>query len=233
MPQKYLIINYGPPASGKSTILNKILHRFKIRSFFDASIDNRINKYISDNNIKIKNFDEDKYWELRNIVYPILDNEIDIAFTKNKSIVFEVTGKNIGFTVEHMVPSARKYNFVIILVMPVVKLGDIISRCKNRKQVSNCSSKFLKELRESSYLNFITLADLSEIVIVYDNNGETTEVYMKSYDDVACNMSKLKTDKSPSSKKFRKYLKNKCAKSRRSNRKNVKRLSKTREKTIR
>ena len=177
----WFIISYGPPASGKGSIQNLVLDVLGISGTVifvnvDAYVEYLYKTLVKINNQKITQKD---YWELRQIADGISNDVMKKAKLQRVHIIWETTGNSIEWTLGAYIPLFNK-DYKIALTMPMVELGTIIARCKNREQAANCDEKYIRPLRNSANSNFQKVAEKVDRVILYNNSNTIPELIFDS-----------------------------------------------------
>jgi len=181
---KFFIINYGPPASGKGFLKNYFMEELNITN--SDYINVNVDKYVVDtcklftlDEQKCKQMDQNLYKKFRQNADKISDDMLLSAIKTNKHIIWETTGNSIDWTIDVYIKLLKKYNYVIVLILPILSLTTQVNRCSNRQQASNCSQEYLTECRKKSYNNFPLLAKHCDIVLIYYNEGESPVLLYK------------------------------------------------------
>jgi predicted ABC-type ATPase len=161
---RYFIIKYGPPASGKSRIEESIKNRLKITRYIDVNVDQYI-LYL--NSGKIPN--QEKYWKLRDPGNALSDIVLYRALENSENIMWETTGNTINWSLDVTIPIVRAYGYKVVIVYPVAELETLVLRCKARAQAADCDK--INLIKQNSDNNFKKLATKCDYVYIYDNNG--------------------------------------------------------------
>ncbi len=214
---KYFIINYGPPASGKGSIKNNISNKLGIEDYIDIDVDKiviDICKKEKNENCDNMNQEQYMYYRKRKDAInadEISDNQLHESLQDGKNIIWETTGNNIEWIINTYIPLIRKYDYKIILSLPIVQLETIIKRCNLRKQAANCSKDYLEKVRNNSYKNFEYLAFYCDVVLIYNNNNSDPYIIYDSNNMTECKIDNdIINDKTKAGETILQYLKINC-----------------------
>jgi predicted ABC-type ATPase len=190
--QKYFFIKYGPPASGKGGIMNKVLQKKNIdqKTLVTVEVDSIIEQMDGfvqhrDNIVKAKNIDNNEqlqilYWKYRKIADNIADGVLNKALLENFNIAWETTGFQIDWTVSE-INRIKKLGYTIVLVYPIVPTHMLISRAKERALKSGQIAKPSKQIQnsvEKAALNATRLIPYVDEALIYDNSGSRNQEYV-------------------------------------------------------
>jgi hypothetical protein len=201
---KYFIIKYGPPASGKSSFNKDIfkLLKLKLTEYSDINIDN-----ICQQCLKYFKLEENEE-NYRNIRLSIGNKISDIillqSYIEGRDIMWETMGSNIDWTMSLYIPLARAYDYKIIIFFPITSLPNLVTRCTLRSQIANCNEDYLKSIKVESSKNLSTLEKKVDKFIIYDNNGKLDDfnyIIYKTDDNVySCNPKFINTNNTVNTK---------------------------------
>lgn len=194
--QKLFIITMGPPGSGKSQIVDKILESFKVKRnhVIPVLVDDIVEKIpgFQEDYERVANIeDEEKrdkqtekvYFGYRRIADRLSEDILDRALLESYHIVFETTGGNIDWTLR-TIQKVREHGYVVLLVYPFVDGQKLLERIDERAKRYQLEGKtprkpaverVLKNVKDAQD-NFITLSKYVEKSYVYDNNGPMEEI---------------------------------------------------------
>jgi predicted ABC-type ATPase len=182
----HFYITYGPPASGKATIMDIVLkkHGKTKNSVVEINVDDIVKKYepyikqrdeledrYSNNKEKLKGEFQALYMSCRKVLADeASDTLLDKALLRRHDIVWETNGKNIAWTVKEAV-RIRKLGYEIVLVYPYVKRASLIERANNRKTQESAPEKDIIDAADKAQLHLPKLINYVDCVYIYDNNG--------------------------------------------------------------
>lgn len=163
--QLEFVINFGPQASGKGVIKNKIY------PFYDNINVDEIAQLLCKKEI----CDSEEYFkDLR----PPADKESDRRLIKSimakNNIVWETMGANIKWIIYYIL-FMKKHNYKIVISFPIVKLKTLVERCQKRKQTASCEK--IPDIRKNVYNNFLYLLPFVDQVVLFDNNNDLRYIY--------------------------------------------------------
>jgi predicted ABC-type ATPase len=192
-----LFITYGPPGSGKSNILKKLLKDFSIsdNELIEILVDDIIEKvpeYIEnvqriikekldeeEENIKISN----NYFEFRKNYGDIIsDGILYRALSKKYNIVWETTGFSIDYSLK-TIYEARMNGYLIFLIYPFVDEEQLKIRIRKRASSSKNprlpSNKIIEETVKKAQNNFNIITKYVDKAFIYDNTGkDLNDIYL-------------------------------------------------------
>ena len=176
----HFYITYGPPASGKATIMETILEtRNKtMQDVVQVNVDDIVKEfspYKEAAQMLIKAPKESRQKLYRDYRCALADNAsdtlLDKALLRRYDIVWETNGRNIAWTVRELV-RIRKMGYDISLVYPYVKRGELIKRAHKREGQENAPDNDIIEAAELAQMHLPKLIQYVDKVCIYDNNGE-------------------------------------------------------------
>ncbi len=179
------LITYGPPGSGKGTVINNIINndRFRIRKneMIDIDVDVII-KLLPNYNSKRKNIiktvtkegmKNKKLSELYNTYRKKADiislNLLNESLLKRFSIRFETTG-NVPWWIQHEIERIKRMQYRIWLVYPFVPLKELQDRVKKRQAVQQ-GARNLESFVKNAKKNILKIIPSLDKFIIYDNSG--------------------------------------------------------------
>ena len=186
----HFYITYGPPASGKATIMNRVLEMEgkSEKTVVEVNIDNIVKNYRSYNNkrnqlkraygesksiLKIKN--QELYRSCRDkLADEASDTLLDKALLRRHDIVWETTGGNIAWTVKEAM-RIRKLGYEIVLVYPYVQQSNLITRANSRPDQESAPDDEIKTVAKLAQKHLPKLINYVDRVYIYNNNGKFGE----------------------------------------------------------
>lgn len=215
MNKKYLIVRYGPPASGKSKIIDMVKKEYNIDKCFMYDIDSAVeNKNDYQKEIqkciryyqsvdKQEDLDPDKIKKCSSIYFNHRDakvfNKLDAgesdARRKGMSIIYETTGctqRHIDF-IKEAVRSYRKAGYIIVLYYPLVPLGVLKERAFKRAQMTG---RYVRDICASDAVQLVkNLIDYVDDIYFYNNTNPEPKflmIWKSTTREVYCNQKELK-----------------------------------------
>lgn len=174
--ERIFVINYGPPASGKSSIkTNKYILKLLDKRFTDINVDTIVADLFLKSGVSSE-LTQEVYFKLRKDADEESDNMLVNSIIDRHNIVWETTGRDKSW-IKYVIDFIKQYGYRILLVIPMVYLLEEQKRCKLRKQAANCSLEYLSDIRTKSYNNFESIAHESDQTIVFDNNRKLFLLY--------------------------------------------------------
>jgi len=186
----HFYITYGPPASGKATIMEKVLekHGKTKESVVEINVDDivknynpykeqrrNLNKRYSEHPKDLKNKYQTLYMSCRKVLADeASDTLLDKALLRRHDIVWETNGKNIAWTVKEAV-RIRKLGYEIVLVYPYVMRGSLVKRANERKTQESAPAEEIILAADLAQTHLPKLINYVDCIYIYDNNGDFGE----------------------------------------------------------
>lgn len=189
-----LFITYGPPASGKTTILNTLIKSFNISKdrLIEIVVDEiveRIPEY-QESIMKLKEethltnderADKSKeiYFDFRErYADGISDKILSRALIQKFHIIFETTGGDISYTLK-VIYEARQNGYLIVLIYPLVELAELKKRVEKRNETSLrfISPSFVESVAKKAQINFQKIIKYVDKAFVYDNAENNVSIF--------------------------------------------------------
>lgn len=214
MPQ--IIIMYGPPASGKSFIRNRIVSRLNLKDYTYLNIDDMVEeiteykedikrckeefkKYNYINNIppSLEEICTKIYFKYRLQIEPIFNKMLDNALKDERDIIIEMTGNNVSwFTSEYdniYLNNHKIYEFILVYIIAPNEL--IFKRILERAKIIGRypSKKSVENTIMNAQTNFKNILPFMSKVFVLDENGNEI-LYVKKICNVDKEFLRNKTD---------------------------------------
>lgn len=156
----FFYIKYGPPASGKGSIMSRVLEKDGLNEEslvtvdVDAIIQNnadyaserrRIEKVKDD--VKRKKMLQNLYFQFRKQADVISDNVLDAALLKDLDIAWETTGAKVAWTIKE-INRIKRHGYVIKIIYPPSQrhysyIGLFSARSRPAKH-PRCQGRFAK-----------------------------------------------------------------------------------------
>lgn len=182
-------IKYGPPSSGKGSIMLNVLKRDNLNdnSLITIDVDKIIESnplYIEkrDNFINTDNFTgkESLYFKYRREADIISTQMLNKAILDHFDVAWETTGTTVAWTIQE-IKRIKKKGYDVTVVYPLVPVESLITRSKEREKKTGQTPASADQIRESAkraIINIKTLIDHVDNIYIYDNSGKYGEEYM-------------------------------------------------------
>lgn len=180
------IIAYGPPGSGKSTIVKNIYKNPERRIREDEVVEVDSDQIVSsipgyqEELVKLMKGDsagrQRLYWNARKAADSIGDKILDDALLQKFSVRWETTGGSISWTGRE-INRIKRMGYRIWIVYPVVETDELEKRIKQRERETGQPALpmgILHEIISNSRDNLSHLLGLADRTIVYDNTLKAT-----------------------------------------------------------
>ena len=196
-------IKYGPPASGKGTIMDKVAKEEEkdINNIVVVEIDTIIQEhedYMEKRNElleKLKNNKSNKedinkelsdlYFKYRkNVETPnIKGDDISDAITygaieEGLDVAWETNGNDIDWTKNVVIPKIKTINkeYKIVIVYPLVPLELLLERVHRREEeTGQTPANNIEEMAKNAAKNLLEMKEIVDIIYIYDNSGNKDE----------------------------------------------------------
>jgi predicted ABC-type ATPase len=177
--QPVFYIKYGPPASGKGGIMEKVLKKDMLS--LDSLVTIEVDSIIESNKIYLKKRSKledpvaksELYWQYRGEADIISDQILNIALIDHYDIGWETTGMTIAWTVRE-IKRIQKQGYTITLVYPLVPADTLVSRSLEREKKTGQTPAPEKQIRDGvnkAINNLKKLLDYVDNIYIYDNSG--------------------------------------------------------------
>ena len=196
-------IKYGPPSSGKGTIMDKVAQKEQkdVNNIVIVEIDTIIQEhedYKKKRNElleKIKDKESNKedinkeltdlYFKYRkNVESPnIKGDDISDAITygaieEGLDVSWETNGHDIDWTKNVMIPKIKKINnkYKIVIVYPLVPLKLLLERARIREETTGQTpANNIEEMAKNAAINLLEMKKIVDTIYIYDNSGNKNE----------------------------------------------------------
>jgi len=175
---RWFVINYGPPASGKTNVktTQEIVNLID-SNFSDIDVDTIVSDiYFYRGGTDIADLDQRTYWQLRSDADEQSNKMLVNAIIFRNNIIWETTGRDRSY-IKYVIDFVKQYGYHVLLTIPYLFLENEIIRCKSRKQPADCSLEYISDIRLKSYNNFEHVAKDCDRVMVFDNNSKLFVIY--------------------------------------------------------
>ena len=187
--KKTFFIKYGPPASGKSNIVNKVAAECGVESWVVNDVDAMLDAVPGYVDFRTKcttqKERQDLYWYTRRDlrVDDLSTGVVTTSLNKGYSVAYETTGSTMAWTVRE-IDRARRMGYRIVVLYPLVKVQTLIDRARIREKKTQQTAAPPKKIAHdalSAAKNVGRLFDEGFIddLYLFDNNaakGEELEV---------------------------------------------------------
>lgn len=200
------MFSFGPPASGKSSIIGRMMQKYHINrdTFVEVGIDSmlesldaykmgmaeaeRVRHAACAGGGMCQVFIERSqavYHQYRPIVYFFKDALMDMAFRERLNILFETTGKSTRH-IDELIERARYEGYQVQLIMPFVSEESRHKRleARNRESSRAMDEDFVRRVASASLRNFAKLLPRVDRAYIYDNegpaDGQLEQIFAKS-----------------------------------------------------
>lgn len=191
-PPKFFL-TFGPPGSGKSTILAKLLEQFKINEddLVQVLVDNFVEQapgYLDDVKaiVDMKLSEKEQSQKLTEVYFryrksygdAVSDGVLYQALAKKFNIVWETTGNSIEYAIK-TIYEARLNGYLVFLIYPFVETENLKERAKKRAKTSKNprlpDEAFIASSVIKAQKNFKTISKYVDKAFVYNNNEADLE----------------------------------------------------------
>lgn len=170
--KSYLILNYGPPGSGKTSMfgVNKFIEQINLskKNIVDINLDNIVNEFDAVKKASIQDKNE-IYMRYRRFGEEIARQLLRKSLLYGYHTMFEVTGKNVEW-LKKLTRYAKKQGYIIITIYSYASLPVLIDRVQTRaKKIGRKpDNEYIKESYVMALKNIIEDKWCDE-VFVYEN----------------------------------------------------------------
>lgn len=219
------VIAYGPPASGKGSIFNNLQNQLNVTAanIIEINVDKIIeaNPHYQREITKCQhqfsqsNSYEDIdpeyiqacnliYWQYRKQADQISTQLLKYALSHNFDVVYEMTGNNIQWFMQHdypLIPPTYEIEIIYIVVKNDLLLNRAFTRAKYTGRLPQ--RQIILDIAKHAEENFIQLASNPTFTIsIIDNNGNPRLLFHKSKNKVICHLDTTDLDFLPKLKQF-------------------------------
>lgn len=175
-PKPIFYVKYGPPASGKGGIMEKVLQKDGVRqsSVVTVEVDSVVEANSRYRESRDTTTDKTKlYFEYRTEADAIADQILDRALLQRFNIAWETTGKTVAWTVRE-IQRIKKMGYCVTIVYPLVPPDMLVSRSMVREQQTGQTPASPTEIKSNvtkSIQNIFKLLSFIDCLYIYDNSG--------------------------------------------------------------
>eukprot|EP00854_Cymbomonas_tetramitiformis_P025571 gene25571-31255_t len=184
--KKTFYVKYGPPASGKSSILNTVISKDGIRYENVVTVD--VDNIIQSNPTYIQKRDRSSnaeykqqlYWKYRGEADKISDQILDRALLYGYDIAWETTGSKVAWTIKE-IKRIQKLGYVVTVVYPLVPIKTLIRRSQVREAEEGQTPADPEEIVRIAHFaaqNLKKIIQYVDNVYIYDNSGTMGTEYV-------------------------------------------------------
>ena len=171
------LVAYGPPGSGKSTVVASLYADAERRIRADEIVDIDVDAIVqlvsgyAEKREKAKTADERSavYWDARREADPVSTALLNEALLTRYSVRWETTGGSIAWTVREL-DRIKRLQYRIWLVYPVVDVAELKRRLRQR-EAAQTGARNVEEFVVRARKNLPELIPFIDRLIVYDNSG--------------------------------------------------------------
>ena len=171
-PKKTFFIAYGPPSSGKSSVMVQLLahHGVSSSEIIEVNVDAIINKMMATDNVDAKQ-NQETYWRLRSRADDISSQILDQALLQDFHVAWETTGRTVGWTIKE-IDRIRRLGYRIVLVYPVVHTELLLQRMAKRTAQINAPEQQVRDIVDRAAKNIVRVSPYLDELYIYDNSEE-------------------------------------------------------------
>jgi predicted ABC-type ATPase len=196
-------IKYGPPASGKGTIMDKVakIEQKNINNIVVVEIDTIIQEHedykkkrnellekLKNNEFNKEDINKelsDLYFKYRkNVETPnikgddISDSITYGAIEEGLDVAWETNGNDIDWTKNVVIPKIKKINndYKIVIAYPLVPLEHLLERAHRREEeTGQTPANNIEEMTKNAAKNILEMKKIVDTIYIYDNSGKKGE----------------------------------------------------------
>jgi predicted ABC-type ATPase len=174
---KFFIIKYGPPSSGKGTFVPIVTKDLNIKNYISIDVDAFV-RVILDKK-ENEQISQDEYKSKRSQADNVCDEILLTGLNMGIDLLWETTGYSVDWTIQVYIPIIKSYGYKIVLMMPLVMLDKAVKRCEKRSletgQAAACEK--IVNVKEKSAENLPKLAQYCDKILIYNNNKTPTLLF--------------------------------------------------------
>ena len=171
------LIAYGPPGSGKSSVVQWLFDDPERRVRADEVIDIDIDAIVAlfpgyqRRRAEARSHEarEQLYWEMRRRADPISDSILAEALLGRYSVRWETTGQSVAWTARE-VDRVTGNGYQVWLVYPLVEKGDLAQRIE-RRQATQQGARNVGQIIDRARENLPAILPMIDRLIMIDNSG--------------------------------------------------------------
>ena len=196
-------IKYGPPASGKGTIMGKVaqIEEKNLNNIVVVEIDTIIQEHedykkkktellgkLKDKESNKEDINKelsDLYFKYRkNVETPnIKGDDISDAITygaieEGLDVALETNGHDIYWTKNVVIPKIKKINnkYKVVIIYPIVPLELLLERARIRENTTGQTpANNIEEMAKNAAKNLLEMKEIVDTIYIYDNSGNKDE----------------------------------------------------------
>lgn len=180
------IITYGPPGSGKSSMLNHAVYNNKVdvKNTVEVNVDSiisnfdpykedleRVRELMVTNPREARDLAIQIYWKYRQAGNSMSDFILNTALLNRYNVIWETTGNSIQWTIRE-IERIRRYGYKILLVYPFVDIEELQRRVSERskRELRFVDPEYIQRVNIAAQRNFMELAKYVDEAYLYNND---------------------------------------------------------------
>ena len=187
------VIKYGPPASGKNSLLSLLYKYIPSLQDENVTVDADLDRIIADlpgfqDDLKVAPEDRLQiYQKWRSVGMEVMDNMIRRAALIPCNIIFETTGYSVSWTVP-LIRQLISQGYHIVLMFPLVQEKELVRRAELREKLTGqiaaptystvINGKTIPgiiDMNDKAAKNLAFLIPMIDELFLIDNNGSSSK----------------------------------------------------------